>query len=161
MKKTKILVFSDSHGREKNIEAAIEAHAGRADALIFLGDGITGANSVFQKYPHIPHICVRGNCDAFVSGEVDEAVIELGGIRILCMHGHKYDVKSTLLRAGFRAKEQNAHLLLFGHTHAKTEFRRDGIVYFNPGSVGLGYPMRTYGVIEIVAGQIVCSHVEV
>ena len=46
MKKTKILVFSDSHGKEHNIETAIKAHGGHADAFIFLGDGLMGANAV-------------------------------------------------------------------------------------------------------------------
>ena len=158
MKKTKILVFSDSHGREKNIETAIEVNGGRADAFVFLGDGVLGANSVFEKYPNVPHVCVKGNCDPLFVNEVDETVIELGGIRILCMHGHKYDVKSTLLWAGYRAKEQNCQMLLFGHTHSKLELRRDDLIYFNPGTIGRGYPDCTYGVIEIVGNQIVCSH---
>lgn len=158
MKKIKLLVFSDSHGRERNIEAAIEAHNGRADAFIFLGDGIIGAQSVFEKYPNVPHICVKGNCDPLFVNEREEALIDMGGVKILCMHGHKYDVKSTLLWAGYRAKEQEAKLLLFGHTHGAIELRRDDIVYFNPGTVGRGYPKCTYGVIEIVGEHIVCSH---
>ncbi|MBQ8475352.1 MAG: YfcE family phosphodiesterase [Clostridia bacterium] len=158
MKKIKILVFSDSHGREKNIEKAIEDHGCRADALIFLGDGLRGAENVFQKYPHIPHLCVKGNCDGLVFNQVDEATLDLGGIKILCMHGHLYDTKSSLLRAGLRAREVGASLLLFGHTHAALEMREEGLVYFNPGTIGLGYPNCTYGVIEIIDNKIVCGH---
>ncbi len=158
MNKLKLLVFSDTHGREKYIETAIAAHGGKADALIFLGDGILGANEMFGKYPHIPHICVKGNCDLYAIGEVDEALIDMGGVKILCMHGHKYDVKSTLMRAAYRAREREAQLLLFGHTHAPVELRDESLVMFNPGSLGLGYPHRTYGVVEIVDGNIVCSH---
>lgn len=158
MKKIKLLVFSDSHGSEKYIDSAIAAHNGRADAFIFLGDGLRAAEAVFAKYPDVPHICVRGNCDLYASGELDEVTLDMGGIKILCMHGHKYDVKSTLLRAAYRAKEKEASLLLFGHTHGPLELREDGIVMFNPGSVGMGYPDRTYGVIEIADGQIICGH---
>lgn len=158
MKKIKILVFSDSHGKERNIETAIKAHNGRADAFIFLGDGLMGANAVFEKYPNVPHICVKGNCDPLFVNELEEAVIELGGIKILCMHGHKYDVKSTLLWAGYKAKEKGCQLLLFGHTHSQTEIRRDDLVYFNPGTIGRGYPKSSYGVIEIVDDQIVCGY---
>ncbi len=158
MKKIKLLVFSDSHGREKNIDEAINAHNQKVDALVFLGDGIIGANEVFNRYPHIPHISVRGNCDFAVGGERDEALIDMGGTKILCMHGHKYDVKSTLIRAAYRAKEVEADVLLFGHTHDPLEMRRDGLVLFNPGSIGRGYPDRTYGVIEIVDGKIICGH---
>ena len=158
MNKIKLLVFSDTHGREKHIETAIAAHGGNADALIFLGDGIMGANEVFGKYPHIPHICVKGNCDLYAAGEVDEAMIDMGGVKILCMHGHKYDVKSSYIRAAYRAREREADILLFGHTHIPFERREEGLIMFNPGSLGLGFPDRTYGVIEIVGGQVVCNH---
>ena len=154
----KILIFSDSHGRESNIEKAILDHNGRADVFVFLGDGLNGANSVFEKFPNVPHVCVKGNCDSLFTNEIEETVLELDGIRILCMHGHKYDVKSTLLWAGYRAKEKNCQLLLFGHTHSKTLINEDGLIYFNPGTVGRGYPECTYGVIEIVDGKIVCGH---
>lgn len=158
MKSIKILVFSDSHGREHYIEKAIEDHGGKADALIFLGDGIKGAARVFEKYPHIPRALVRGNCDYSAEDEADEAVINLGGVNILCTHGHKYSVKSTLMRAGLRAREKNCALLLFGHTHNPTEIRTEELIYFNPGSVGMGYPHRSYGVVNICGNNIICSH---
>ena len=158
MKKLKLLVFSDTHGHESYIERAIKAHGEKADALIFLGDGILGANEVFAGYPHIPHVCVRGNCDVYATGEVDEALVDMGGIKILCMHGHKYSVKSTLVRATYRALEREADMVLFGHTHVPEEKREMGVVLFNPGSLGRGYPERTYGVVEIVDGEIVCGH---
>ncbi len=158
MKNIKILVFSDSHGREHYIEKAIEDHGGRADALIFLGDGIAGANRVFEKYPHIPHVSVKGNCDYSAEGEVDEAVINPGGVNILCTHGHKYSVKSTIMRAGLRARERGCGLLLFGHTHERCEIRTEELIYFNPGSIGMGYPKRSYGVINICGENIICHH---
>lgn len=158
MDNIKILVFSDSHGREHYIEKAIEAHGGRADALIFLGDGIAGANRVFEKYPNIPHVSVKGNCDFMADGEVDEAQINLGGVNILCTHGHKYSVKSTLMSAGLRARERGCGLLLFGHTHERCEIRTGELIYFNPGSIGQGYPKRSYGVINICGENIICHH---
>ena len=158
MKKFKLLVFSDTHGNESNIEKALKAHGEKADALIFLGDGILGANEVFARYPHIPHVCVRGNCDIYAAGESDEALVDMGGVKILCMHGHKYSVKSTVVRAVYRALEKEADMLLFGHTHQPEVRREQGIVLFNPGSLGRGYPDNTYGVVEIVNGEIVCGH---
>ncbi|MBQ5332684.1 MAG: metallophosphoesterase [Oscillospiraceae bacterium] len=158
MKTLKLLVFSDTHGLESNIEKAIKAHGEKADALIFLGDGILGANEIFGRYPHIPHVCVRGNCDLYASSEVDEALVDIGGIKILCMHGHKYSVKGTIMRAVYRAREREADLLLFGHTHEPLCRKEEGIVVFNPGSLGLGYPERTYGVVEIADGEIICGH---
>ena len=44
----KILVFSDSHGRGKNIIKAIEDHGGVCDAVIFLGD--TYVLKIFEKF---------------------------------------------------------------------------------------------------------------
>ena len=158
MKNIKLLVFSDSHGRARYIENAIEAHSGRADAFIFLGDGISDAERAFAKYPDVPSVIVRGNCDFNAGGYIDEAMINLGGVNILCTHGHKYSVKSTLTPLGMRAMEKGADIVLFGHTHDEREIRVASLVYFNPGSVGMGYPKRSYGVVNICDKKIICSH---
>ena len=77
------------------------------------------------------------------------------------MHGHKYDVKNGIYRAYMRAAEKNAELLLFGHTHEPADLTQGNIRLFNPGSIGKGYPRKTYGVINISDGQIICGHGEI
>ena len=153
----KILVFSDSHGAVTKMLRAASAHPD-ADMLIFLGDGLRDAEQLFSRYSSIPHVAVCGNCDSFFvsSGEgfLNEQTVDLGDIRIFCCHGHKYGVKSTELNLWFRAKEKEAALALFGHTHEPFERCFEGVRLFNPGSISLG----SYGVIYIEKGAVVASH---
>ncbi len=153
----KILVFSDSHGAYSNMERAIGAHPD-AEMIFFLGDGLRDADRLFDEYKNIPHVAVKGNCDfsASYGGEsyLDEQTVDLGGVRIFACHGHKYGVKSSELSLWLRAKEKEATLALFGHTHQPYERCYEGVRLFNPGSIGQG----SYGVIYIENKGIVASH---
>ena len=93
-----------------------------------------------------------GNCD-FGRFEALERVLILDDHRVLIAHGHTLGVKTGLLRAQYRALEQNADLLLFGHTHAPLVDAASRPMMMNPGSIG--DPRRpTYGVLECRDGQI-------
>ena len=145
-----ILVFSDSHGKEGNINRALERQPERPDAVIFLGDGLRDL-----EYLDInaPTYAVRGNCDVWsvdVSDAPYERLITVGGKRIFITHGHNYGVKSTLSPLIRRAVELDADIALFGHTHAPFEMRVDvdneygislsrSLMLMNPGSIG-SYP---------------------
>ena len=152
----KILVFSDSHGAAGRLLRAAEAHPD-ADMFIFLGDGLRDAEMLFEKYSEIPAVAVNGNCDMFsaVGGNyLDEQTLDLSDIRIFCCHGHKYGVKSTLMRLWMRAREKEVSLALFGHTHEPFETVNEGVRLFNPGSVMQG----SYGVIYVERGAVSASH---
>ena len=81
---------------------------------------------------------------------------ELGGHRILMMHGHTRSVKHTTMNARYAAREAGADILLFGHTHySMVDY--DGTLYvMNPGSIG-DYHVPTYGVITIEGTRTDCS----
>ncbi len=156
----KILVFSDSHGKSGNIIEALKIHGGVCDFAVFLGDGLKDIDYVRNKFPTVPFVCVKGNCDVFSSsGERDECVLDLGGVRVLITHGHKYNVKygyGTLL---YRARELEVDAVLFGHTHLPIDTQEyvgeKRIHLFNPGSVGMG---GTYGIINVSGSVLVSSH---
>lgn len=165
----KILVFSDSHGRESYLRDALNAHPD-ADAAVFLGDGAADAADVFASYPALPHRILAGNCDsrlalsaAGIPAEA-EALLNFGGLRFWALHGHTEHVKSGYDRLIARASEMKADAVLFGHTHipensfvqdALTPARR--ILLFNPGSIGLSFS-HSYGVIHVVNAQISAAH---
>lgn len=157
---TKLLVFSDSHGRAGKMSAAFSEHPD-ADAVIFLGDGLRDAVRVFCGCEKtVAAVC--GNCDS--SGDIEaaktigaalpEITLDIGGVRVMCAHGHRYGVKSGLSRIAEAAKARGAGLVLFGHTHVPTEVHLDGALLFNPGSIASG----SYGIIYIQDGAILCSH---
>ncbi len=149
----KILVLSDSHGNVAAMSACVEQIQPRC--ILHLGDCIRDAEELGRRFPHIPMEMVPGNCDWGCSAP-GERLIELGGQRILLMHGHTRGVKETTMRARYAAKECGADILLFGHTHrACVEY--DGSLYMmNPGSIG-DRLRPSYGVITIEGEKTDCS----
>lgn len=147
----KICVFSDSHGYEGNMTAAIGLEV--PAMYFFLGDGERDFEDVRRLFPDIPAIAVRGNCD-FRSSLSISHTYEAGGIRIFATHGHMYNVKyerelETLSAAAQRA---GADVALFGHTHRQYLSEKNGLLIVNPGSIGLGiYPC--YAVLNIEGGK--------
>ena len=165
----KILVFSDSHGSSAPLRAALEAHRD-AEAAVFLGDGAAEAWDVLADYPHLARCILAGNCDSHIALAArgadlgEECVLDLGGKRFFCLHGHTRGVKMGMERALYRASEVEADGILFGHTHiALNEYAPDPacpsrrILLFNPGSVGRSL-RHTYGVIHVVNGAISAGH---
>ena len=79
------------------------------------------------------------------------------GARIFYTHGHLYSVKTELGGLLQAARELDANVVLFGHTHQPLCTYREGVHLLNPGS--LGYPGeqgRTYGIVDITPQGIAC-----
>ncbi|MBQ2062242.1 MAG: metallophosphoesterase [Oscillospiraceae bacterium] len=150
----RILVLSDSHGNVDNLARCVEFT--EPNHILHLGDCVHDAELLARRFPTIPVTTVPGNCD-YGNPDEPEKLIELGGKRILMMHGHTRGVKYDIQRAVYAARECGADVLLFGHTHRPlVDF--DGTLYvMNPGSVrGRGAP-ATYGVITINSRTFDCS----
>ena len=166
-----IVIFSDVHGRADRVRELVSRHRD-ATTFVFLGDGLRDVDESLFSARSAARRCVRGNCDAFSSGTAEEALLDLGGIRLLLMHGHRASVKSGLDRALAYASARGADALLFGHTHlpeeryfSEGEELLDGtrlsrpMWAFNPGSLGEprgGKP--SYGLLQIRNGQMLFSH---
>lgn len=172
----KLIVFSDSHGRTDLLRRAAEAHFADPDTagVVHLGDGIEDLS--FIDTGRLPLWRVRGNfedCMYSFASRCDapprELIFELGGYRIMIMHGHRFGVKNGYERAAGYAAEQGADLLMFGHTHIMFESYipagetlngvtlQKPLYLFNPGTAGTGLH-RSYGVVELRPEGIVCSH---
>ena len=144
----KIAVVSDTHGNWPMVAEAI-GKEGSVDCLIFLGDHAADGRQL-QKKLQIPAYIVRGNCD--LDDAPEELLVELLGWRLLLCHGHRYQVKNGLQKLYYHGLEQQADIVLFGHTHvAYCEQLEDGLWVMNPGA-----SRKSYGLIEIEDGQISC-----
>ena len=150
----KVIVCADSHGAFAAAERLLEQNR-EAAAVIFLGDGAEEWEDLCAIYPQMPFYPVRGNCD-WGSFDEPERLLELEGVRILMLHGHTRNVKSSPLAAQYAAREWGADVLLFGHTHCPL-VDWDGTLYtMNPGAAG--DPRRpTYGVITMENGKVDCA----
>ena len=141
------LILSDSHRSRANVEEAVMKSRG-VDAILFLGDGL-GDLGYEPSFMSIPVFSVRGNCDAFFSGEVEEELIlHFEEYTVMMMHGHRFGVKSSFSAAAAYAASKGADILLFGHTHTPMEKYlaageelcgvplKKPLHIFNPGSIG-------------------------
>ncbi len=126
---TTVLIFSDTHGMP--VPRRVSSVAEESDAVIFLGDGITGLGDLmFKKNLHM----VLGNGDYPYPGIRTEEVVELDGVKMFICHGHTYRVKYDLLPLALRAKELGCAYAFYGHTHAAQIDEYDGVTLICPGS---------------------------
>lgn len=146
----RLLVVSDSHGRDWRLRAALEAHP-EINGWIHLGDGLREAFRLAEEFP-APLYAVRGNCD-FWQPELPPELREetFGGKRVLFTHGHLYGVKYGLYRVTAAARERGADILLFGHTHQPLNEYDNGLYVLNPGSLG---EAGTYALLDILPAGI-------
>jgi putative phosphoesterase len=140
----RVLVISDSHGRTDRIQQVVR-QAGRYDLLLHAGDH---AEDVLGAFPRAAAVC--GNCDDPGSAETEQE-LDLLGLKVLLVHGHTLNVKTTALPISYRAAELDAQLVVFGHTHTPTLSADEERVYLNPGSLSYprGYTVCTYCVLEL------------
>ena len=132
----RILVMSDSHGRNENVELAIaqvREEIGEFQMLIHLGD--VGDAREIESLAGVPCYIVRGNTDYDVK-LLNANVIEAGGHRIFATHGHLYQVDMRLDLLRFAALENDCDIAMYGHTHVPyLEEDPDEVTILNPGSI--------------------------
>ena len=163
----KIVVFSDSHGYDYDMERLIRKHS---DAYCFfhLGDGAPAFLTLCGRLGVIGH-AVKGNCDLF-TGEHDirpTATVTLGRFSFFLTHGDRYGVNWSKENLVYAAKERGCNVAIYGHTHvAHQQYipaadENDKPVYlFNPGSISRprdGAP--SYGIIDFEGDNILFNTV--
>ena len=164
----KILIFSDSHGRQSNMQKALDAHPD-AELLLFLGDGINDIKQITDNTERkIPLYAVRGNCDiglTVLREYSDRQVFSVMGKNIFMCHGHIYGIGNGSGALLYAAMEAEAQICLYGHTHVKhneylPDAGKNGLYLFNPGSITIPRDCMTpsYGILEIRENGILLSH---
>ena len=152
----RILVFSDSHGSDKTLEAAMLLHKD-AELIIHLGDGERDFDGIAYAVAGRKIVQVCGNCD-FYSLLPNNEIIDVEGVRIFCSHGHTELVKHGTQMFIEKAKALGAHIALYGHTHQSVTAYDDGLHIMNPGSARYG---GEYGVIDITPAGIMLLKMKV
>jgi len=151
----RILVISDTHGNKSNIAKAI-TRFGDVDCIIHLGDYVRDAEYI-RGLTKVKVYSVKGNCDISASVK-SEQVINIGNKKILALHGHRQGVKHSLLNLALYARQKDVDIALFGHTHVPTERLYEGVLLYNPGSLGEPRGRKsTAGIITIDKGEIKIS----
>ena len=148
----KIIVVSDTHGSYRNFKKVMELNR-NADIIVHCGDSRDELDDIKLEFRDKKFVTVKGNCDFMTMLPLSEE-FTADGVKFFVTHGHMYNVKYGLLDLFMAAKEKQADIALFGHTHIPHDEVVDGIRLFNPGS--LGYD-KSFGVIEIKDGQVLTN----
>ena len=118
----KIGILSDTHGVRECIDKTIP-YLKKCDLIIHAGDNFSDSKYI-HNMTKVGIMAVKGNCD-FDNVE-DELIFDIEDKVIFLCHGDKYNVKYGL-----------NEIVIFGHTHIPLNFKKDNIIYLNPGSTSL------------------------
>lgn len=120
-------VVSDTHGLVR--PQALEALTG-VDLIVHAGD--VGSPEVLEALGTIaPVHAIRGNVDVGVSWArvlPDTDVVEAGEVRLYLIH----DVGGLPIDPA----AEGVDVVVCGHSHRPRMETEDGVLYFNPGSIG-------------------------
>lgn len=155
----RLIVFSDTHGSFSAAHEIVERNQNPC-TFIFLGDGEKEINKLKIIYPETTILKVSGNCDSSYTPDSD--LLQVGKVKVFFTHGHRYNVKYETDTLYEKAKELDAQVVLFGHTHIRHYEYRDGIHILNPGSAALPKDGKdpSYAFVDICPGGIMCGHVD-
>ncbi|MDD3336248.1 MAG: metallophosphoesterase [Eubacteriales bacterium] len=150
----RVIAVSDSHGMTGELRSAVLAayQRGQVDAAVFLGDGYgdwkTVSTELKALHPETKLHAVRGNNDWGDDAPMAQ-LFKMDGVTFYACHGHQHHVKYGLDRLMYAAREAEAQVALFGHTHQSCLTAEYGCWFINPGSVsGFEAPLYAEIIIE-------------
>ena len=133
----RVIVVSDSHGDMESLKNVFEqaAQDGKIHAAVFLGDGASDFENIKPLLAKLGADCyaVKGNND-WSCAEPTEIVFTVNGVRFYACHGHNRYVKYGLDRLWYAAREREAQVALYGHTHREKIDLEYGMHLINPGA---------------------------
>ncbi len=156
----KIVVISDTHTESvDHLSSRLIDELSGSDLIVHAGD-YTEKRLVDDLRKLGEFRGVHGNVDSLeVKRELPSIeVIEVGGFKIGVNHpaegGAPFNMEQRL-----RAKFQEVHVIIHGHSHRARSETIDGVLYFNPGSATGTFPAqkKTFGILYIekeVRGEI-------
>jgi len=119
-------VISDTHGLLRP-----QALALLEGCELILHGGDVGKPEVLEKLADIaPVVAVRGNVDR------DGATATLPATQAVEFAGHWFYLLHNLDELDLDLKTAGFSAVVCGHSHQPSMARRDGVLYFNPGSAG-------------------------
>lgn len=154
----KILVFSDSHSSLWFMRRCVSII--KPDGIIHLGDHAEDGSAIASENPSVPFYHVPGNCDSYYrsSSEALTKICEIGGVKLLLTHGHRFQVKSGIGKLLDHGRSAGVQAVLFGHTHTSLiQKEPDGLLALNPGAAGSWG--GSAGILEIRDKQIAACRI--
>jgi putative phosphoesterase len=122
----RIGLISDTHGLLR--PEAVEILRG-SELILHAGD--VGKPEILEELQQIaPVVAIRGNVDtaSWCSALKDTALVEVESATFYLIHNIA-DLDLDPAAAGIQ-------VVLYGHSHQPTRYKKDGVLYINPGSAG-------------------------
>lgn len=149
----KIAIISDSHNNFNDFYNIVNSN-NDIDIFFFLGDGEKELEDIKSIFNNKIFYCVKGNCDKNTNyKQVD--MVNLENKNILFTHGDIFNVKANLNNLISFSTQNNAHIVLYGHTHKSFTGKHKNMYILNPGSIT--FPRNncpSYGIINITNNKI-------
>jgi len=126
MNKKTIGVISDTHSL---LRSQVKDLFQGVDMIIHAGD--IGSLEVMEKLREIaPLVAVRGNCDrgSWAFDIPMTELVEVGEYSFYILH--------DIGQLDIDPKAAGVNGVIYGHSHKPEAFKKDGILYLNPGSAG-------------------------
>lgn len=141
----KIILMSDSHGRDSMIDYLVEKYKESADLFVHCGD----IECDPHNYPNMK--IVAGNNDIYYDYP-DMLLIEAASHRILVVHSHHCGFMGNRMRyLSNLAKDKQCDTVFYGHTHVANCEKHEGVLCVNPGSLRYSRDGRkpSYAIVDI------------
>ena len=146
-------VISDTHGLLRP-----QALALLEGCELILHGGDIGRPEVLEKLAEIaPVVAVRGNVDR------DGGTEKLPATEAVAFAGHWFYLLHNLAELDFDLKTAGFSAVIYGHSHQPCISRREGVLYFNPGSAGprrFSLPVGL-GLLEIAGDELAARIVDI
>jgi putative phosphoesterase len=155
----KIGVISDTHlrFRDEQLERIVEDHFADAEIILHAGDLV--CLDILEVFAGKKVYAVRGNMDS------EEVVQSLPGKRIIKVRDHRIGLIHGWgdpfgIEDRIRGEFEDVACLVYGHTHRPVNKKKDGTVFFNPGSPTdrRFSPYNSIGILDVnetIEGEII------
>ncbi len=155
----KIGVLSDTHLNRvtEELKEIYDKHLADKDIILHAGDVVSIEVLDFLKRNNFHG--VHGNMDPSDVKDVlpEKMEIELGPYRLGLIHGYRHPYgREDRIRSEFK----NVDIIIYGHSHRAVNHKKDGVLFFNPGTA-TGFSSsdsNSIGVLElgdIIRGEII------
>lgn len=152
----KIMVLSDTHIpiAAQDLPKTVYDAINDVDMIFHAGDFIEP--KLLDKLRSLKEVrAVCGNMDsqAVRTQLSPKEVVAIGKFKIGLIHG--YGAPSELI-ASVRREFDKVDCVVFGHSHVATNMKKDGILFFNPGSPTdkIFASKNSYGILEVTDKKI-------
>ena len=152
-----IYLISDTHVPERREEIPREflSQLKEEDIVLHAGDWTSG-NTLKLLQQKAKVFGVWGNMDdGAIRKELPEkTIVEIQGFKIGITHG--FGAPEGMVEKVQSKFLEKVDMILFGHTHVPHSEEKDGILFYNPGSLSFNNDRRelTYAILEIKDNEL-------